>query len=309
MKDMDFSRLKTTFQHQVFEESCRADHKISKAYRTNKLHNHDVFEIMLCLSDNIFLLNNNIISLLQKNDLILFNDMDIHGIIADPDLIFDRMVLIFEPDFIGEFRRTFDLLGCFRQSSDKVPHICHLTPEQADFIISFYNNLAEYNEDNSDIAKLKKKLILAEMLLKINILFDESAKQKIDIRSDPQYEKIQRILSYINDNLAGDLSLDVISRQFYISTSYLSALFKEITGYSLNNYIINKRILLATELLKQNHTVTSVTESCGFNNYSHFIRTFKKFEGIAPKQYAMRCRKNARRGAEVPKERVVRLLI
>jgi AraC-like DNA-binding protein len=234
-------------------------------------------------------------TLLQKNDLMLFNDTDIHGIIADPDLTFERYVLMFEPGFVGELCSTYNLLECFQHAPGKIIPIRQLTKEQSDTLISFYDTLKKYNKYHSEIIKLKKKIVLAEMLLEINILFSESAiKPRVELHSDPQYEKIQHILSFINSNLAGELSLETISKQFYISISYLSALFRDVTGFSLNNYIITKRILLATELLKQNRPVTEVTELCGFNNYSHFIRTFKKFEGISPKQYAVKWRNKER---------------
>ena len=296
MKEFDFSltHLKTSFQRQVFSVYCRADHKISKAYRSNLTHSHEVFEVLLCLSDDIFILNNNVISLLHKYDLILFNDTDIHGIIADINQEFERMVLIFDPGFIKEFRNTFDLLRCFHEPSAQVKRICHLSQEQVENILFFYQSLSTLNEDDSDIAKMKKKLLLADMLLGINILYNGSSHHESALKSDHQFNKIQRVLSYINENLAQNLSLEVLSEHFYISASYLSAIFKEITGYSVNNYIINKRILHAAELLKQNRSVSEVSESCGFNNYSHFIRTFKKFNGVSPKQYAMKIRKSNR---------------
>ena len=296
MKELDFSmaRLKTSFQRQVFNEYCRVDHKISKAYRSNLMHSHEVFEALLCLSDDIFILRNDILTLLHKNDLILFNDTDIHGIIADHNRDFERMVLMFDPAFVKEFRDTFDLLRCFYEPSGQAKRIYHLSQEQAENTLAFFHSLSVLNNDDSDVAKMKKKLLLASMLLEINILYDEPSRNEIVLETDPQFNKIQRVIAYINENLAQDLSLDAISKQFYISTSYLSAIFKEITGHSVNNYIINKRILLAAELLKQNRSVSSVTESCGFNNYSHFIRTFKKFEGVSPKQYAMKFRKSSR---------------
>ena len=296
MKELDFSltRLKTSFQRQVFNEYCRADHKISKAYRSNLIHSHDVFEVLLCLSDDIFILNNDVISLLHKNDLIVFNDTDIHGIIADINQEFERMVLMFDPEFIKEFRNTFDLLRCFHEPVEQTKRICHLSHEQLQNILFFYQSLAALNKDDSDVSKMKKKLLLADMLLGINILYDETSPHEIALKADHQFNKIQRVLSYINENLAQDLSLEVLSEQFYISTSYLSVIFKEITGYSVSNYIINKRIFLAAELLKQNRSVSEVSESCGFNNYSHFIRTFKKIRGVSPKQYAMKLRKSNR---------------
>jgi YesN/AraC family two-component response regulator len=293
---LDFNkiRLKTSFERQLFDDYCRVEHKVSKAYRTNRLHTHSVYEVLYCMSDNIFFLNNDIIHLLHKDDLVILNDTDVHGIIADPGLTFDRYVLIFEPDFIHELCDTYNLLDCFHKPTKNFLRIFHLSPEKAGLILSFYNKLSEYNDDKMDMLKLKKKLILAEMLIEINVLFQETAQQRDEIKPDPQYEKIQRILSYIENNLAGDLSLDSISKRFYISTSYLSALFREVTGYSLNNYIINKRITLAIELLKQNKPVTLVSELCGFNNYSHFIRTFKKIEGVPPKRFTMRWRKKTK---------------
>ena len=295
MKELNLSKipLKTSFKRQIYNEYCRVDHMVSKAYRSNMLHSHELFEVLLCLSDGIFILNNDNLSLLHKNDLILFNSADIHGVIADTNMEFERMVLLYDPAFVKEFRNTFDLLKCFQEPPGQAARICKLSPEEAGIILSLYQSLSVLNKDDSDTAKMKKKLLLADMLLRINILYEKSSHHETVVKTDPLFNKIQSVLSFINDNLAQDLSLDTISRQFYISTSYLSAIFKEITGYSVNNYIINKRILLASELLKQNCSVSEVSESCGFNNYSHFIRTFKKFEGVSPKQYAMKLRKNA----------------
>ena len=293
MKDIDLSKVhvRTSFRRQTFDVYCRADHKISQAYRSNLLHSHEVFEVLLCLSDSIFILNNDSLSLLRKNDLILFNDTDIHGIIADIYQKFERMVLLIDPAFIKEFLPTYDLLKCFYEPTGQTKRICHLSPEQAESILFSYKSLSDLNDDHSDIAKLKKKLLLADLLLRINTIYDESPHQELTIKADPLFNKIQSVISYINDNLAKDLSLRVLSEQFYISTSYLSAVFKEITGHSVSSYIISRRILLATELLKQNHPVSEVSESCGFNNYTHFIRTFKKYEGVSPKQYTMKFRK------------------
>jgi AraC-like DNA-binding protein len=208
---------------------------------------------------------------------------------------------MFEPGFVRELCSTYNLLECFQRGPEKTVSICRLTEEQADNIISFYDTLKKYNKFDSEIIKLKKKIVLAEMLLEINSLFSESAiKPRVELHSDPQYEKIQRILSFINNNLGEELSLKALSERFYISASYLSALFRDVTGFSLNNYIITKRIFLATELLKQNRPVTAVTELCGFNNYSHFIRTFKRFEGISPKQYAVKWRNKERLDMEIP---------
>jgi YesN/AraC family two-component response regulator len=97
---------------------------------------------------------------------------------------------------------------------------------------------------------------------------------------------VQLILEYINQHLNECLSLDKLSGVFYLNKYYLSHIFKNSTGFSVNEYIINRRILKSRELLKQNNSVSKVSEMVGFNNYCHFIRTFKKLVGMSPKQYA-----------------------
>ena len=67
----------------------------------------------------------------------------------------------------------------------------------------------------------------------------------------------------------------------------LCHIFKEGTGFSLMDYVINCRILKARSLLRNGMRVQEVGENVGFRNNEHFIRTFKKLTGTPPKRYAM----------------------
>lgn len=55
---------------------------------------------------------------------------------------------------------------------------------------------------------------------------------------------------------------------------------------TVKEYIISKRINLAQEYLRKDYSVSAVCDMAGFNNYSHFIRTFKNIVLISPKQYS-----------------------
>ena len=83
-----------------------------------------------------------------------------------------------------------------------------------------------------------------------------------------------------------DLNLDYLSSEFAVSKYHLERLFKESTGVSIRKYIITRRIMMARRLLEKNNCVTEVCDQVGFNNLSHFIRTFKKIVGVPPKQYS-----------------------
>lgn len=65
------------------------------------------------------------------------------------------------------------------------------------------------------------------------------------IDTDNCNEKVLAILDYVGEHLCENLSIDLIADQFYISKYYMMRLFKQETGYTLGQYISQKRLLLA----------------------------------------------------------------
>ena len=76
--------------------------------------------------------------------------------------------------------------------------------------------------------------------------------------------------------------IDLIAGQFYISKYYMMRLFKQETGYTLGQYISQKRLLLAKELLSSGVPGTQVCYDCGFKDYSTFSRAYKQLFGVTP---------------------------
>lgn len=99
-------------------------------------------------------------------------------------------------------------------------------------------------------------------------------------------ELIDRILRYINANLQEDIKLYEVAEKHYVSQQHLARQFKSFTGFTFHQYIMEKRLRLASYLLDQGQSVTAVIEACGFSDYSNFIRAFKNKYGLPPKKYA-----------------------
>ena len=97
-------------------------------------------------------------------------------------------------------------------------------------------------------------------------------------------ERIEAILNFINTNLDKDLSIDLISKTFYLSRYYLMHSFKKETGYTLYNYIQKKRLIKASDLIKGGMRTGEVCSLCGFGDYSSFVRAFKKEFELSPRQ-------------------------
>lgn len=98
-------------------------------------------------------------------------------------------------------------------------------------------------------------------------------------------EKILAILSYLNDHLTEDVSIDNLSARFFLSRYYLMHTFKQQTGYTIGGYILAKRLFLARELIAEGKPITDICYACGFKNYSTFSRAYKKSFGESPRDY------------------------
>ncbi len=100
-------------------------------------------------------------------------------------------------------------------------------------------------------------------------------------------KRINKVLTYIDDNLNTELSLQVISNIAFYSPFHLHRLFKAITNETLNSYIIRKRIERTAMMLIHNkeYSIAQIADKYGFNNNTTFSRTFKKIYGQSPSEF------------------------
>lgn len=91
--------------------------------------------------------------------------------------------------------------------------------------------------------------------------------------------RINKVLTYIDENLNNELSLKTLSNVAYYSPFHLHRLFKAITNETLNTYITRKRIERTAMMLIHNkeYSITEIAYKYGFKNDSTFSRTFKNY--------------------------------
>ena len=94
---------------------------------------------------------------------------------------------------------------------------------------------------------------------------------------------LRRALDYIGDNLANDVSLDIIAEVAGISPYHFTRLFKRSTGRTLHQYVLDQRLAAAKRLLLSGrHTIAEVAALAGFADQSHLHRLFKQRYGVTP---------------------------
>ncbi len=113
-------------------------------------------------------------------------------------------------------------------------------------------------------------------------------------QKDPESQVIDGVIAYIENHLSENLSLDHLSRRFYLSKFHLSRLFRQSLGISIHQYILKKRLKAACAGLLTSEDLSTLAQSCGFSDYSAFYRAFKKEYGVAPALYREQIRTSLR---------------
>lgn len=97
---------------------------------------------------------------------------------------------------------------------------------------------------------------------------------------------LKRLKTYIDGHLGDELSLLKLSELMYFNPSYLSRLFKQLSGENLTDYIQDKRIAKAREMLGRNDLrINDIAVAVGFGSATNFTRFFKKATGTTPAEY------------------------
>lgn len=96
---------------------------------------------------------------------------------------------------------------------------------------------------------------------------------------------VQNALNDIEDHLLEDINADKIASQYFISSVYFQKIFSIITGFTINDYIKNRRLSLAGEELVNNQMkIIDVAFKYGYESPESFTKAFTRFHGFAPSQ-------------------------
>ena len=97
---------------------------------------------------------------------------------------------------------------------------------------------------------------------------------------------IQKVCDYIDEHLQEDISLEQMASYINVSSFYLSKLFKEEKGNTFVNFVADKRLEKAQQLLQEtNLSIKEITAAIGYNDQNYFSRVFKNKNGLSPKEY------------------------
>lgn len=124
-------------------------------------------------------------------------------------------------------------------------------------------------------------LDFADYILEI---LKEGEERVIDTDSICNYLK-----EYITRNIGEPLTRDELSSYVHLNADYLNRIFKKKEGISLMVYVVNEKMEMAKKLmLETSFTIKTISEKVGYENYSYFTTSFKKYAGVSAKEFRMK---------------------
>lgn len=250
-----------------------------------EFHYHEFNKIIVFLAGKVTYLINGKAYRPKPWDVLLFNAKEIHLPLIDPDEIYERMILWIDPSFLKSLGGdACDLLDCFNRASDEKSNLLRVDAVRGETMRSVLQQMQHIGTNDVYGGKVLKKALFAQFIVEVNRLalhLENSVEA-----GDPDFDEcIASVIEYVDSNLAGDLSIEMIAVEFHISRFHLMHKFKQFTGYTLHNFILQKRLVTARALVMEGKSATDACIETGFNDYSNFIRSFKARYGVPPGKY------------------------
>lgn len=277
----------------VAVENCLRDRTFSIAhlYKEEKamdMHIHDCYELYYSISGGKQFLIDNCFYSIAPGDLFIINQYESHKLTQIDDMVHERIVLSIHPDYAKKLSTPeTDLDYCFSNRGGTFQHKISLNKEQQKRFLYYVNKITSAEGFAHDIIEQAAFMELLVMINSLAVSTKQDEAQLPEGLSSYKYNhQVDDILAYINRNISGDITIEQIAGEFFLSESYICRIFKAATGTTIGKYITARRISIAKALLNEGVSVSEAFERSGFTDYSNFFKAFTKAVGVSPKKYA-----------------------
>lgn len=223
----------------------------------------------------------------QPGDLILVRPNGLHSIhpIDQQPHITDS--LIFHLDIIGAAnldQTSINYLKPLQNANYKF--ITRIQPQDPgyDDIRATFEEILQVDQDKANYYELALKSQLSHLIYQL--YHYDYVREKTTDDTYRKSEKLRQIIEYIHRNFANPITIAELAKVINYSETHFMTFFKQQTGSSTMDFIIQHRLYKASQALKDTvKPILTIAEEVGFNNLSNFNRQFRKYYHQTPRQY------------------------
>lgn len=256
------------FQTENFNyQHLKIDKPTDSEYYHNHMHNG--YELLYFLGGDAKIVINASTYQMKKRDFFLMHSGTFHALFPNPEVPYERICIHFsEKTLPAKFR---SLLPSLRS----VYHI-----HKYSVIDNLFSSLLQYEYD---FAYSNEEMIyLTEQAITNIIVHLKHLESETPLRPTESNQLLNDIIDYIDENITKPLNIEILSKMFFRSQSWIAHNFAETLNIPIQTYINNKKIIYAQSLISVGIPPTQVATQLSFTNYSTFYKAYKKFLGSSP---------------------------
>lgn len=236
------------------------------------VHIHELYELYCLISGDVEYVVEGSVYPLQPGDIVIAKKAEAHSIRIKSSLPYEWITAHFNEHMILGTQKN-ELLQFLNERP--------LGKNNLFSRVQYGNTQWMYYMDQirSIVSRARRQLYITVLLSE---LF-EANRDTANVLPQWGFGVIPDIVNYISAQATSPLRIDTLCRKFYISRAQLNRKFREYTGCSVWEYLTNKRLLLAQEMLRSGDSPAIACAKAGFNNYTTFYRAYRKKFGVPPK--------------------------
>jgi len=247
------------------------------------LHFHDFFECSLLLSGKLSYQIESTSFAEQPGDLLLIGPSQLHRpLFIHGTEAYERIVFWLSRSFVERLSDAEnDLAACFSGERKGAIRLGGAVRAQ---ITRLFSELVAATRGEPLGRDVLCRSIAASLLVYLNRIAQgtaDSAPQG-EIRTSPL---VQQVSDYLDAHLGEPVTLDAVAQTVFLSKYYLERRFREETGASIYQMLLQKRMIRARNLMREGFPLTQVAMRCGFADYSGFYKAFRSAYGVSPRTY------------------------
>lgn len=258
------------------KEDFRLFHINDQTKKDFSYHYHDFHKIIVFISGKVTYHIEGKAYHLKPRDILLVSQGAIHKPEIDPSVPYERYIFWIRDDLSCQ-----ELNTCFQKANDRSFNLVRADSALQERLKDLLPEIEQTLQNKHFGDTVLRNALFTQFMIYINRIFlrTSSSPDEKTYSSDTQ---VEQLLKYINRNLSENLSIDQLANRFFFSKYHMMRKFKNETGYTIHNYITNKRLLMARSLISQGMPVMKAAQASGFRDYTTFVRAYKKQFGKAP---------------------------
>ena len=273
-------------------------HLRDTAGQERDFHFHEFDKIVLLLSGRVDYFVESEVYALEPWSLLLVKHHTIHKALIDKSEPYDRVIIYLDRKYFERIFPDMGIMDSFDAADRLGRHLLTPTEAEREELKRCLRDYEQCEADNGAGAQALRDTLIMQLLhlgsplaaliaaalhgggqLVRTMADNGDAAAQSEAHYDP---KIAQVMSYINENLCGELSVDVLAERVFLSKYHFMRLFKAQTGVTVHTYVRQKRLVNAARLIREGTPAAKAAADSGFTDYSAFHRAFRESFGMSP---------------------------